>query len=202
MKKLILWGALALCFSASAAVTKLDVPFAPTDEIQAEVNTSAGWNEVYKVDGEGQAAAIKALVEKGSPPPAIAVAVSGRLHFSQAGADASLGEVTLEVTRKGKAIEYDDNCATVPATGDVLQWVYRSADGVDEVTTKTTVREHHAFGIVGETAREPIRLNLTKKEHCDAVTESRILSAGTLTFKHNGKVAFREAVLLQTISAP
>lgn len=201
MKKLILLAAAALSFAASAATPRLDVPYQPGQDIHALVQTAYGWVELYKVEPAGEADAIKTLVEKSAHPPAIAVDVEGRLHFTQEGAPGELGEAALKITRKGEAIEYDDGCKVIPKKGDVIETVYRSSDDEVEIVVKATVRDHYAFGIVGETAREATRLTLTKKEHCDAVIESRIISAGTLTFKLKGKVVFREPILQQHVTS-
>ena len=204
MKKHLLWGLLPL-FLASAALAapaRLDVPYTASEEVQAGVNAAPGWVEVYRVAAAEQSSALRALVNRNQAPPALAVGVGGTLYFSQGGAPSELAEVSFDILRKGKAIDYDNNCKVTPKAGDILEGVYRSADQTAEIRTRAVVREHYAFGTVGELALEPIRLDLKKSEHCDAVAESRILASGTLTYKLNGKTIFREPILFQAIAAP
>lgn len=204
MKKHLLRGLLPLLLASAAfaGTAHLDVPYAPSEEVQAGVDVAPGWTEIYRVEVPEQAARLRALVDRNQTPPALAVGVGGTLHFSQGGAPSELAEVSFDIKRKGKTIDYDDDCKVAPKPGDVLETVYRSGDQTAEIIARAVVLEHHAFGIVGELAMAPIRLDLKKPEHCAAVTESRILASGTLTYKLNGKTAFREPILLQAIAAP
>lgn len=184
------------------AAPRMDAPYAPIEEVQTRVDSAPGWDELYRVAPADEAAAITTLVDRSQPPPALGIAVGGKLFFSLDGGPGELKEATFSIKRKGKAVDYDNNCKSTPQSGDVLETVYASEDKTAEVTTRTVVKSHYAFGIVGELAMEPIRLDLKKPEHCAAVAESRILSTGTLTYRKNGRVSFRESILLQTIAAP
>lgn len=210
MKTLILSALLALSFSANAAVARLDEPFVPGEDIRNQVVTSAGWVEVYKLEVDAdkaknkdlEATAVKVLVDKKKPEVLLSIAVDGWAYFSQEGAQGQLKEAQMTIKRRGAAIDYDDNCSVVPRAGDVLETTYRSDDGVDEAVLHATIREHHAYGILGDKATEAVELTLSKKEHCSAVSDSRIVAVGSLTFRRNNKVAFRNTVLVQYIAQP
>jgi hypothetical protein len=204
MKKYLFCGLFPfiLCTSAISGPAPMDVPYAPSEEVQAGVNIAPGWTEIYRVEVAEQDAKLRALVDHSQTPPALAVGVGGMLHFSQGGAPSELEEVSFGIKRDGMTIDYDDDCMVLPLAGDVLETVYRSSDKTAEITTHAVILEHHAFGIVGELAMEAIRLDLSKPEHCAAITESRILASGTLIYKINGGTSFKEPILYQAIAAP
>lgn len=215
MRKLIYSTAVAvaaLCIATlgHAGGLKLDEPFAPGDDIKALVNTSGGWVEAYKLETdpdpakrkEFEASALKLLSEKKSPTGLMAVGVDGYLYFSQDGAQSQLKEASMTVKRKDVAVEYDNNCKVVPRAGDILETTYKSDDGFDEATIRTTIRQHKAYGYAGKSAVEESELKLSDPAQCEAVIDSRIVGAGTLTFKSKAKVMYRQNVLVQYIAQP
>lgn len=183
---------------AHAQTLSLDVPFKPSEAVASIPDTNNTWTEVYQLKGE-LAPVLRAMVEEGRTPLPLAVAGAGKLHFSVKGRAVELEEEGIELTRRGQAIDYKDNCSVVPTAGDLLKIRYGKEKG-PSVELDLQVVEHYAFGRLSALNPEASRLNLADTAQCEAVEESRLVLKGSLRASGaNNTQVSTQPVLVQVI---
>jgi hypothetical protein len=188
---------LAVTSALANPSTLFDVPYQPTPAVEAIPDRLGAWTEIYLLNGP-PAAALRALSESGKTPPALGIAADSVLYVSVKGKHLSIPETGLTVSRDRAPVEYLDDCTVIPQVGDTFAYTFETP-GLGQLTVVADVLEHFAFGRVSELMALPVRLDLAKPSHCDAVEESRLVLVGTLRYADSQGAALRVPVVLQYV---
>lgn len=173
------------------------LPYEPGEGAQLAMQATEAWVEVYAVEAKDSDKAMQTLLAQDTPP-ALGVVADDTFYASTAKGEFEAPIAGYQVTRKGKELAYDVDCAVTPQKGDELRADFTS--GPWQVRLQGKLTAHFVFGAKNIFSEEIVRLPGLTAENCHLVDEQRLVYQGKLTLSKDGKPVSSRDVMFQSVT--